>query len=183
MNDTNFCDNETVKIEFLNGTLEREMLGSFEEHLLGCKRCRSEIVELRSVIAGLESIAIPAVPEELGCNVRQRLRAERYTLSTRGGLHRRSPRFNRIVFAMCTAGILIASFALFTLFTSGPVGGFLKERLLPPILDMIDNLDPKAVGTVNALGVLFTASGILLIPLITENLYVVIRNRHAASRT
>jgi hypothetical protein len=183
MNGMNFCDNETVKIEFLNGTLKREMLRNFEAHLQGCERCRSQIDELRSVIAGLESIATPAVPEELSDRVRKRLRAERRTLAARMGFPRRAPRFNRIVFALCTAGILIASFALFTLFTSGPVGGFLKERLLPPILDMIDNLDPEAEGTVNALGVLFTASGILLIPSITENLYMVLRNRHAASRT
>lgn len=183
MNGMNFCDNETVKIDYLNGRLDRETLGSFEAHLQGCGRCRSEIEGLRAVIAGLGSIAIPSVPDELGERVRKRLRAERRTLTVHTGPPRREPRFNRTIFALCTVGMLTAAFALFTLLTSGPVGAFLEEHLLPPVLDMTRNLDPEAEGTLNVLGILLTASGILLIPSITENLYVMLRNRHAASRT
>ncbi len=183
MNDKNFCDNETVKIDYLNGRLDRETLESFEAHLQGCGGCRSEIDGLRSVIAGLGSVAVPEVPDELGDRIRKRLRAEKRILAARTGSPRREPRFNRIVFALCTAGILIASFALFALFTSGPVGEFFEERLLPPVLDVIENLDPEAEGRLNVLGILFTASGILLIPSITENLYVMLRNRHSAWRT
>lgn len=183
MNAKNFCDNETVKIDYLNGTLDGETARIFEDHLGRCEHCRAELEELRALVEGLGSVAAPHVPAELMKRVRERLRAEMSVSAVTKERSRRTTRSNGLIFTMCAGGVLLASLALFFVFARDPVGGFIEKHLLHNILDAIRSLDEAERGMVNALGMLFTASGILLIPSITEHLYVVLRNRHTAPRS
>lgn len=180
MNAKSFCDNETVKIDYLNGTLDERMTRGFEEHLHRCGRCRTELEEMRSLVEGLGSITVPVVPVELTERVRERLRAEMPAEAATGERSRRMARSKGLIFTLCTGGVLIASLALLFVFASDPVGGFIERHLFHKVLGTVRSFDDYGEDTVNALGMLFTAAGILLIPSIAEHLYVLLRNRHTA---
>jgi hypothetical protein len=183
MNAKSFCDNETVKIDYLNGTLDGEMTRDFEEHLRRCERCRTELEELRSLITGLGSVTAPVVPVALTDRVRERLRAEMPAEAAARERSRRNARSNGLIFALCTVGVLLGSLALLFVFASDPVGEFIEKHLFHTVLDTARSLDDYGEDMVNGLGMLFTVAGLLLIPSIAEHLYVLLRNRHTAARS
>lgn len=202
MNEKSFCDDATVAIDYLNGTLDERTKTAFEEHLRRCERCRTEIDELRAVIEDLASVEIPAVPVALVDRVRARVRTgttavagredrvprgapgeSRRRIAYEGSQpHRRLAFAGGLVFALCAVGVLTVSLALLLVFASDPVERFLETHLLGTVLDTARSFDRYGEDTLNILGMLFTAAGILLIPSIAEHLYALIRYRRAASR-
>jgi len=61
--------------DYLDDKLPANLMSDFQEHVLNCSKCASEISEMRSTIAGLRSLAVQRCPANLWPEVRSAIQS------------------------------------------------------------------------------------------------------------
>jgi anti-sigma factor RsiW len=90
-----FCENEIVKLDYLNDGLDKKTHHEFERHLATCEPCRQEVDRLRQVASAVGSIPRPMPTRELVKQTRTRL-AETAAQWSRSRLRRTALETQRI---------------------------------------------------------------------------------------
>lgn len=170
-----FCLDDAVKLDYLNGLLSEKDQTRFEEHLAACPRCRREIVELRNTVAAVAGLTPPSVPAAWTAAAKERLRAMRSSRATPvpGRSAAARQKTNVFQYSVVVAGVTAAIILLFWLVMGGTV-----QRWLPGLSTAALGIsDPRAARTVGLVTWILSLHALLLVPSIIDNIYQLVRRR------
>jgi anti-sigma factor RsiW len=68
-----FCENERVKLDYVNDKLAEEARQAFERHLTTCEDCRNEVTRIRVMASAVRRIPRPTPTPELVEQTQRRL--------------------------------------------------------------------------------------------------------------
>jgi predicted anti-sigma-YlaC factor YlaD len=163
-----FCVDDALKLDYLNGLLADKERTLFEEHLAACPECRREIVELRKTATAVAGLTLPAVPGAWTAAAKERLRAKRSSalaaaLPSQARARRGTSLF---LYALITAGVIAGVAFLFWLVLGGTV-----QRWLPGLSTAALGIaEPRAARTVNLVLWILSLHALLLVPSIIDNI-------------
>jgi len=168
-----FCVDDALKLDYLNGLLGEKEKALFEEHLAACPECRREIVELRKTAEAIASLTPPSVPAAWPAAAKDRLRAKGTSPAAAVPLRPAParPRTNVLLYAVITGGVIAGLVLLFWLVLGGTV-----HRWLPGLSTAALGIsDPRAARTVNLVAWILSLQALLFVPSIIDNIYRLVR--------
>jgi hypothetical protein len=68
-----FCENESVKLDYVNDQLTKEARRAFDRHLTTCAACRHDVADMRVMASAVSRIPRPTPTRELVEQTRRRL--------------------------------------------------------------------------------------------------------------
>jgi anti-sigma factor RsiW len=168
-----FCVDDALKLDYLNGLLAEKERALFEEHLAACPECRREIAELRNTVAAVSGLTPPSVPEAWAAAAKDHLRSEGppsvSPLPDSPAPVRRGT--NVFQYALISAAVTAAIALLLWLVLGGTV-----ERWLPGLSAAAMGIsDPRAARTVNLVAVVLSLHAMLFVPSIIDTIYRLVR--------
>jgi hypothetical protein len=179
----NFCENESLKIEFINNTLGADPKKAFERHLRECPGCRQEITELRDLIPHLQAIKRPRVPDSLVQATAWRLNRELSEI-TPEPVTQKKP--GSLLYSLI-AGVVFTTTFLLTLILYQPgVQEWFASLFGSTLVKLQALLGVERNGgllTFNSLILFISLLSLLFIPSIIENIYLLWRKRNKWSNT
>jgi anti-sigma factor RsiW len=168
-----FCLDEALKLDYINGMLSEEERTLFEEHLAACPECRREIDGLRAAAAAVASLTPPPVPDAWTAAAKNRLLAKRSSPAAEVPL---SPapvrrRANVFQYALISVGVIAALALLSWLVLGGAV-----LRWLPGLSTAALGIsEPRAARTVDLVALILSLHALLFVPSIIDNIYQLMR--------
>jgi len=168
-----FCLEDALKLDYLNGTLSEKERTLFEEHLAACPGCRREIVELRKTVAAVSGLTPPSVPAAWTAGAKDRLREKRSSpvaaVPWSPAPSRR--RTNVFQYAVIAAGVTAGLVLLFWLVRGGAI-----QRWLPGLSAAgLGISEPRAARTVDLVAWILSLYALIFIPSIIDNIYRLVR--------
>jgi len=168
-----FCLDDALKLDYLNGMLSEKNRALFEERLADCPGCRQEIVELRKTAAAVAGLTPPSVPAAWTAAAKIRLRMKK---SSRVAAVPLSPaptrrRTNVFQYSVIAAGVIAGLVLLFWLVMGGMV-----QRWLPGLSAAALGIsEPRAAKTVDLVTWVLSLHALIFVPLIIDNIYRLVR--------
>lgn len=164
-----FCLDDALKLDYLNGQLSEKDRILLEEHLAACSECRREIDGLRRTAAMVGALTVPSVPAAWTAAAKDRLRAKK--LSPVAGVPSRPTATRRrttvFQYAVITAGVTAGLALLFWLVMGGTV-----QRWLPGLSAAgLGITEPRAARTVDLVTWILALYSLLFVPSIIDNIY------------
>jgi anti-sigma factor RsiW len=168
-----FCVDDALKLDYLNGMLSENERTRFEEHLTACPGCRREIVELRKTVAAVAGLKPPLVPVAWTAAAKDLLRAKKFSLVSpipgRPAPARR--RTNILQYGMIAAGVTAAVVLLLWLVTGGTV-----QRWLPGLSTAaLGVTDPRAARMIDLVALILSLHALIFVPSIIDIIYQFVR--------
>lgn len=167
------CLDDALKLDYLNGLLPERERARYEAHLAACPGCRREIDALRNTAAAVAGLTPPSVPEAWTAAAKDRLRREGLSPISSGPA-RPTPvrrRTNVFQYVLISAGVTAAVAFLLWLVMGGTV-----QRWLPGLSAAAMGVsDPGAARAVNFVAWILSLHTLLLVPLIIDNIYQLVR--------
>jgi len=168
-----FCLDDALKLDYLNGMLSEKERILFEEHLASCPGCRQEIVELRRTAAAVAGLTLPSVPAAWTAAAKDRLRAKRSSPAAAVPL-RPAPsrrRTNVFQYAVISAGVTTGLILLFWLVMGGTI-----QRWLPGLSAAALGIsEPRAARTVDLVTWILSLHALIFVPSIIDSIYQLVR--------
>jgi len=168
-----FCVDDALKLDYLNGLLAEKERALFEQHLAACPECRREIVELRKTAEAVAGLTPPSFPASWTAAAKDRLRAKRSSPAAAVPLRPAParPSTNVFLYAVITAGAIAGLVLLFWLVLGGTV-----QRWLPGLSTAALGIsDTRAARTVNLVAWILSLHALLFVPSIIDNIYRLVR--------
>ena len=168
-----FCLDDALKLDYLNGLLSEKERSLFEEHLGACPGCRQEIVELRKTMAAVAGLTPPSVPEAWTAAAKDRLRVKRSSPVAEVPLIPAPIRrlTNVFQYAVIAAGVTAGLVLLFWLVMGGAV-----QRWLPGLSAAALGIsEPRAARTVHLVTWVLSLHALMFVPSIIDNIYQLVR--------
>ncbi len=176
-----FCMDDALKLDYLNGMLSEKERTLFEEHLAACPGCRREIVELRKTAAVAAGLTPPSAPAAWTAAAKDRLRAKRSSPVAAVPSIPAPPRrrTNAFQYVMITAGVTAGLVLLFWLVMGGAV-----QRWLPGLSAAALGIsEPRAARTVNLITWILSLHVLVFVPSIIDNIYRLVRKGGRRNRS
>ena len=175
-----FCLDDALKLDYLNGTLPDKERARFERHLTACPACRREIAGLRRTAAEVSALTHPSVPPAWIAAAKDRLRAKGSSavaaVSSSPALARR--RTNVFQYAVIAAGITSGLVLLFGLVLGATAGSW-----IPDLSAALGISGPRAARTAGLIVGILSLHALLFVPSIIDNIYRLFRRGGRRSRT
>lgn len=163
-----YCQDDALKWDFLNGLLSPQDRILFEEHLAACPGCRGEIEELRKTAAAVAALTPPSVPTAWVAAVKDRLRAKKPSSGVAIPPIPAPARLRTHVlrYAVVTVGVAAGLVLLFWLAEEGVV-----QRWLPGLSAAgLGIMKPRAARTVDLVAWILSLHALLFVPSIIDNI-------------
>jgi anti-sigma factor RsiW len=168
-----FCLDDALKLDYLNGMLSERERTLLEGHLAACPGCRREIVELRKTAAAVASLTHPSVPAAWTVAAKDRLRAKSAppVAAVPLSLPPTRRRTDVYQYAMIAAGAIVGLVLLFWLIMGGTV-----QRWLPGLSTAALGIsDPRAARTVNLVAWVLSLHALIFVPSIIDSIYLLVQ--------
>ena len=169
----NFCPDDALKLDYLNGLLPEQERALFEEHLAACPACRREIVALQKTAAAVAGLTAPSVPAAWTAAAKDRLRVKQSFPVAAVPLSPASTRrrTNVIQYAVITTGVATGLVLLFWVVVGGTV-----QRWLPDFSAAARGIsEPRAARTVDLVAWILSLHALMFVPLIIDDIYRLVR--------
>jgi len=168
-----FCLDDALKLDYLNGLLSEKERTLFEEHLAACPGCRREIVELGNTVTAVAGLKPPSIPTAWTAAAKDRLRAKRSSLASpvpgRPAPARR--RTNVFQYGVIAAGVIAALVLLLWLVIGGTA-----QRWLPGLSTAALGIsNPRAARTIDLVALILSLHALMFVPSIIDNIYQLVR--------
>lgn len=171
----NFCNDDAIKLDYINGLLSEKERIHFEEHLATCSGCRQEIAELRETVDAVKGMASPSVPAAWTATAKDRLRAKRTSPSAAIPAFPAIPavltpvrrRTNLFQYALISATVFAAVGFLSWLVLGGAV-----QSWLPGLSTAALGIsEPRAARIVDLVALILSLHALMFVPSIIDNIY------------
>ena len=174
-----FCLDDALKLDYLNGTLPDKERARFERHLAACPACRREIAGLRRTAAVVSVLTHPSVPPAWIVAAKNRLRAEESSAvaAVSSSPARARRRTNFIQYAAIAAGFTGGLVLLFGLLLGATAGSW-----IPELSAALGISGPRAARTAGLIVGILSLHALLFVPSIIDNIYRLVRRGGRRSR-
>ncbi len=169
-----FCLDEALILDYLNGMLSEKERILFEEHLSACPECRGEIVELRKTAAAVAGLTPPSVPAAWTSAAKDRFLAKNSSpvaavqLSPSPARRRKNVFQYAVIAASVTAGLAF----LFWLVMGGTI-----QRWLPGLSTAsLGIAERRAARTFDLVIWILSLHALIFVPSIIDNIYRLVRS-------
>jgi len=176
-----FCWDEALKWEYLNGLLSEIDKAHFEKHLAECMACRGEIEELRKTAALLEGMRPPSFPEAWTASAKDHLRIRDSSFVAPVPLSSTPPRIrpNFFLYIVITTGVIAGLSLLFWLVMGGTV-----QHWLPGLSTASLGISqPSIARTVELITWILSLYSLIFVPSIIDNIYQLMQRGRRRSHT
>jgi anti-sigma factor RsiW len=174
-----FCMDDALKLDYLNGTLPDKERARFERHLAACPACRREIAGLRRTASAVSALTRPSVPPAWIAAAKDRLRTKGSSavaaLSSSPAVARQ--RTNVFQYAAIAASITGGLAVLFGLVLGAAVGSW-----IPELSAALGISGPRAARTTGLIVGILALHALLFVPSIIDNIYRLVRRGGRRSR-
>ncbi len=168
-----FCLDEALKLDYINGMLSEEERTLFEKHLAACPECRREIDGLRDTAAAVANLTPPSVPAAWTAAAKARLQAKRPSPVPTAPLSPASTRRSTNIFqyALISTGVIAALALLSWLVLGGAV-----QRWFPGLSTASLGISgSRAARTVDLIALVLSLHTLIFVPSIIDNIYRLVR--------